>query len=303
MNLGLNDNIINKENPANNSKPRLSQSHPRAFGTDLSKPVSSTPISPQDPQHLDYYKSDILAHLLESESQHIPHDGYLSIHIEINEKMRAILIDWLIDVHFKFKLADETLYLTVNIIDRYLESTSITRNRLQLVGVSAMLIASKYEDIYPPEVQDFVNISDKAFTRDEVVKMERSILKQLKYSVTVPSCFRFLQMFCKICQTSEQHMAFARYFVELALVDYKMIKYSNSIKAAAAVYLMHKFKEIKPEWNSEVSQRSKYKEEDLKACAKDLCHLYQQVNRSNLHAVKNKFSSLSLFQVAITPYI
>ena len=303
MNVGQNDNITNKENPANQSKSCLSQTHPRTFGTDLSRPKISNSGSGLNPQLLDYYKSDILANLLQTESLNIPHDGYLSIHIEINEKMRAILIDWLIDVHFKFKLADETLYLTVNIIDRYLESTSVTRNRLQLVGVSAMLIASKYEDIYPPEVQDFVNISDKAFTRDEVIKMERSILKQLKYSVTVPSCFRFLQMFCKICQTTDQHMAFARYFVELALVDYKMIKYSNSIKAAAAVYLMHKFKEIKPEWNSEVSQRSKYNEEDLKACAKDLCQLYQQVSRSSLQAVKNKFSSLTLFQVAITPYI
>jgi cyclin B len=303
MNIPINDDAINKENQANQLKPRLSQPYPRTFGTDLSKANTVLQISLPDPQLLDYYKSDILTHLLETEHLYVPRAGYMSVHIEINEKMRAILIDWLIDVHYKFKLADETLYLTVNIIDRYLESTPITRNRLQLVGVSAMLIASKYEDIYPPEVQDFVNISDKAFTREDVLKMERSILKQLKYSVTVPSCFRFLQMFCKICETSEQHMAFARYFVELALVDYKMLKYSNSMKAAAALYLMHKFKEIKPEWNGEVSKRSKYKEEDLKTCAKDLCCLFQQASRSNLQAVKNKFSSLSLFQVATTPYI
>lgn len=79
---------------------------------------------------------------------------------DVNEKMRAILIDWLVEVHLKFKLVPETLYLTVNLIDRYLEKVEVMRDKLQLVGVTAMLIASKYEEIYAPEVQDFVYITD-----------------------------------------------------------------------------------------------------------------------------------------------
>lgn len=84
---------------------------------------------------------------------------------DINEKMRAILIDWLIDVHLKFKLVPETLYLTVNLIDRYLSSNAIPRQKLQLVGVAAMLIATKYEEIYPPEVKDFEYVTDRAYNR------------------------------------------------------------------------------------------------------------------------------------------
>ena len=87
----------------------------------------------------------------------------------INEKMRAILIDWLVEVHLKFQLMPETLYLTVNLIDRFLEKETIARNKLQLVGVTAMFIASKYEEIYAPECRDFVYISDKAYTRDEIL--------------------------------------------------------------------------------------------------------------------------------------
>jgi len=71
---------------------------------------------------------------------------------DVNEKMRAILIDWLVEVHLKFKLVPETLYLTVSLIDKYLEKVVVNREKLQLVGVTAMLIASKYEEIYAPEV-------------------------------------------------------------------------------------------------------------------------------------------------------
>jgi hypothetical protein len=88
---------------------------------------------------------------------------------DINEKMRAILVDWLIEVHYKFKLMPETLFLTVNLIDRFLEKIDVVRTKLQLVGVTAMLIACKYEEIYAPEVRDFVYITDKAYTREEIL--------------------------------------------------------------------------------------------------------------------------------------
>lgn len=90
---------------------------------------------------------------------------YMQRQEDINEKMRAILIDWIIEVHLKFKLLPETLFLTVNLIDRYLEQVQIRRTNLQLVGVTAMLIATKYEEIYGPVVDDFVYITDNAYTK------------------------------------------------------------------------------------------------------------------------------------------
>ena len=87
-----------------------------------------------------------------SDAQGLKHasPSYMSKQTDINAKMRAILIDWLVEVHLKFKLMPETLYLTINLIDRYLEKETIMRNKLQLVGVTAMFIASKYEEIYAP---------------------------------------------------------------------------------------------------------------------------------------------------------
>jgi G2/mitotic-specific cyclin-B, other len=86
------------------------------------------------------------------ELKYIVRPSFMDSQQDVNEKMRAILIDWLVEVHLKFKLVPETLYLTVNLIDRYLERVEVMRDKLQLVGVTAMLIASKYEEIYAPEV-------------------------------------------------------------------------------------------------------------------------------------------------------
>ena len=75
------------------------------------------------------------------EELHLPTYGYMKNQPDVNEKMRAILIDWLIEVHFKFNLLPETLFITVNLIDRYLEIKGIKRQRLQLLGVTAMWVA------------------------------------------------------------------------------------------------------------------------------------------------------------------
>ena len=106
---------------------------------------------------------------------------YMNFLTDINEKMRCILLDWLIEVHLKFKLRPETLFLTVNIIDRCLALSAlarfaITKHTLQLLGVTALMIASKFEEIYPPVTNDYVYITDKAYTKEQVLRMEGSIL-------------------------------------------------------------------------------------------------------------------------------
>jgi hypothetical protein len=114
------------------------------------------------------YVEDMYATFREKEEETSVRPIYMETQPHINERMRAILIDWLIEVHLKFKLVPETLYLTVNLIDRYLERSEVSRPKLQLVGVTCLLIASKYEEIYPPELRDLVYICDRAYTRQDV---------------------------------------------------------------------------------------------------------------------------------------
>merc|ERR1711968_84993 len=112
--------------------------------------------------------------------------------------MRGILIDWLVEVHLKVKMNPETLYLTVSIIDRFLEKKSLARNKLQLLGVTALFLAAKYEEIFSPETRDMVFITDSAYTRDEILRMESTILQVLDFQLTVPTPYVFLNRFLKV---------------------------------------------------------------------------------------------------------
>lgn len=154
--------------------------------------------------------------------------------------MRAILIDWLVDVHVKFKLKDETLYLTVSLIDRYLSKAGVTRMRLQLVGVAALFIACKYEEIYPPQLKDFVYITDNAYVKLDVLEMEGLILKELNFNITNPSSYDFLQNLGMSMDVKNRLLA--QYIIELALVEYKFVHYKPSHLAASAVYLVNKIR-------------------------------------------------------------
>ena len=148
---------------------------------------------------------------------------------DITESMRAILVDWLIDVHLKFKLLNETLFLTVNILDRYLSvATNLARSKLQLVGVASMLISTKYEEIYPPTVKDYVYITDNAYSKDEILRTESHILSVLDFNIQQTSQYRFLERYAKITRSDQIHVHLAHYFLELGLLDSKMAKFGMS---------------------------------------------------------------------------
>lgn len=124
-----------------------------------------------DPLCATDYVQDMYQHFRGKEGLTSVRPLYMENQPHINERMRSILVDWLVEVHLKFKLVPETLYLTTNLIDRYLQRQEVSRPKLQLVGVTSLLIASKYEEIYPPELRDLVYICDRAYTRSEVSEL------------------------------------------------------------------------------------------------------------------------------------
>lgn len=219
--------------------------------------------------------------------------SYMSRQQDINEKMRSILVDWLVDVHLKFKLVPETLYLTVNLIDRFLMVKSVSRKHLQLVGVTAMLVASKYEEIWAPEVRDFVYISDRAYNRDQILNMEKIMLNSLKFNLTVPTHHHFLHRFLKVAGLADNANAvnYASYLVELSLPDYSMLRFKYSQIAAAAVYAtVEKFGHATFTTNDDLLQHSTYSREDVSECIEMLGGLYMSAPEGSLTAVYKKFS-------------
>lgn len=124
------------------------------------------------------YVKDIYVYLQELEKKFAIPQNYLVRQKEVTAKMRTVLIDWLNEVHLQFHLFTETYYLTVGIIDRYLRDyTKTSRKNLQLVGVAAMFLACKYEEMYPPMLKDFVFITDDTYTSTQITHMEQQILK------------------------------------------------------------------------------------------------------------------------------
>lgn len=141
------------------------------------------------------YRSDILDYLREAELRNRPKPLYMRKQPDISHSMRTILVDWLVEVGEEYNLQNETLHLAISYIDRFLSIMSVVRAKLQLVGTAAMFIAAKYEEIYPPEVNEFVYITDNTYTRKQVLRMEQLILKVLTFDLCVPTTTVFLNGF------------------------------------------------------------------------------------------------------------
>jgi len=237
------------------------------------------------------YVEDIYKFYRKIENMSCVPPDYMTEQIEINEKMRAILIDWLIEVHLKFDLMPETLYLTVNIIDRYLSVQTVTKGKLQLVGITAMLIACKYEEIWPPQVNDFVGILPQEYTSEQMVAVEHTILNRLKFNLTVPTPYVFLVRFLKAAGPPDKAMENLAFFlVELCLLHYTMIKYSPSMLAAAAVYTAQCTLRKDTCWSKTLALHTGYSEEDLKECAHFMVNFHMNAGRNKLRVVHRKYS-------------
>ncbi|KAL4284622.1 hypothetical protein GQ457_16G007200 [Hibiscus cannabinus] len=226
---------------------------------------------------------------------------YMDLQPDINAKMRSILVDWLIEVHRKFELMPETLYLTMNIVDRFLSLKVVQRKELQLVGISAMLIACKYEEIWAPEVHDFVFISDNAYAREHVLVMEKTILDKLEWYLTVPTQYVFLVRFIKASSPSDdktENLAF--YLAELGLMQYPTaVMYRPSMLAAAAVYAARCTLGESSLWSETLKHHTGYSENQLMNCAKLLVKFHSTAAESKLKALYRKFSSPDRNAVAL----
>ncbi|CAJ1916091.1 unnamed protein product [Sphenostylis stenocarpa] len=236
--------------------------------------------------------------LVEHESR--PH-YYIDSQPEINEKMRAILVDWLIDVHSKFELSLETLYLTINIIDRFLSVKTVPRRELQLVGISAMLMASKYEEIWPPEVDDFVRLSDRAYTHEQILVMEKIILGKLEWTLTVPTPYVFLVRFIKASVPDQELEIMTHFLSELGLMHYDTLMYSPSMVAASAVFAARCTLNKTPLWNETLKLHTGYSQEQLMDCARLLVSFHSTVGNGKLKVVFKKYSDPQKGAVAALP--
>eukprot|EP00930_Biecheleria_cincta_P071932 TRINITY_DN59383_c0_g1_i1.p1 TRINITY_DN59383_c0_g1~~TRINITY_DN59383_c0_g1_i1.p1 ORF type:complete len:488 (+),score=92.17 TRINITY_DN59383_c0_g1_i1:82-1464(+) len=252
----------------------------------------------EDPRYVAEYAKDIFVHLSDSESSFQPRPGFLDAQTDINSKMRAILVDWLVEVHMKYKLKPETLFMAVNLVDRFLEQRLVLRKRLQLVGVTAMFIAAKFEEIYPPEIKDFVYITDNAYTKGEIQEMEVGMLAALNFELCCPTVAHYLDNYQSLTKCKEEQFHLMQYVAELCLPEVKMLRYLPSHLVAAAALLSNKILKHRPAWPECMSHIPADSQTVVKACARDMCGLLEGAERNQLQAVRRKYSQAKFSSVA-----
>ncbi|XP_017294052.1 G2/mitotic-specific cyclin-B1 [Kryptolebias marmoratus] len=249
------------------------------------------------------YVKDIYKYLRQLEVEQNVRPNYLQGQ-EVTGNMRAILIDWLVQVSLKFRLLQETMYMTVGMIDRFLQDHPVPKKQLQLVGVSAMFLASKYEEMYPPEIADFAYVTDRAYTTAQIRDMEMTILRVLKFQLGRPLPLQFLRRASKIYEvTAEQH-TLAKYLLELTMVDYEMVHFPPSIVASAALALTLKILDV-GEWDVTLQHYMDYTAESLIPVMAHIAKNAIKVNDglTKHMAVKGKYSTSKQMRIATIPQL
>ncbi|XP_069561934.1 G2/mitotic-specific cyclin-B1 [Brachyistius frenatus] len=244
------------------------------------------------------YVKDIYKYLRQLEVEQNVRPSYLQGQ-EVTGNMRAILIDWLVQVNLKFRLLQETMYMTVGIIDRFLQDHPVPKKQLQLVGVTAMFLASKYEEMYPPEISDFAYVTDKAYTTAQIRDMEMTILRALKFKLGRPLPLQFLRRASKIYEvTAEQH-TLAKYLLELTMVDYEMVHFPPSMVASAALALALKALDA-GEWDVTLQHYMDYAAESLSPVMAHIAKNVVKVNdgQTKHMAIKGKYSTSKQMRIA-----
>ena len=225
---------------------------------------------------------------------------YMKNQNEINEKMREILVDWIIEIHFQLHLKRKTLFQTIFIIDLYFSNKIVHLVQLQLLGVVALLISFKENEIFCPNMNQFVGLANGFYSKKEILKMEILVLQTLNFDIFTPTADEFYNILSKAFNFNKIQHYFGEYFLDSSLIDYKMIKYKPSTIAVACAYIVMKFFGLngyKYLYSSKIISGNST-ENTIKECARDLCFLVKYLSNSSLRATKLKYSSQELGNVA-----
>ena len=293
--------LISHDEPEHKKEDENGEKEEKVIYFDISN-INNVQI-PKDYLNIIYYN------LLQEESIELdpkPTHTYMRNQKEINDQMRSILVDWIIDVHHKFGFTDETLFMTILIIDRYCSIEQVTRIKYQCLGITALMIACKHEEINVPKVEDFIYITDNAYTKEEVFKMENDVLSKLNFSLLYPSPIKFYEYLSLHFNFSKKYHMLGKYLMESFLLDLKYIKYKPSIISCACTYIVMKFFKMS---NYRQSYDKKFYLVDenvntigngfgVKDCAQDICVFVDNINNTNLLSCQKKYTKAEFESVS-----
>ena len=209
-----------------------------------------------------------------------------------NEKNRSIIYHWLVKNNHKWKLKDDTIYMAMNIMDRYITQYKSKNLEFQLIAISSYLIASKYEDIYPPYIDELSQICNYIYSNDDIIKKEYEILSGLNFDILYNSSYKFLTFLHSVVDNQNMKLLYlAQFILEISLDNLDILEYSQSERALAALLVSKKILGIKITWNN-LRMYYDYDENKIKTVQKKMIPLLNKVMKSkNKNAIFEKFES------------
>ncbi|XP_060125072.1 G2/mitotic-specific cyclin-B3-like [Zootoca vivipara] len=242
------------------------------------------------------YAMDIFIYMREREKRFLLRD-YMNYQPDITKKMWAILVDWMVEVQANFELLHETLYLAVKLLDHFLAKITPRRNKLQLIGSTAIFIASKFEDRDPPRVDEILYICDYAYSEKRFLSAEKRMLKVLKYDINIPIANSFLRQYAKYTHVDMETLTLARFICELTLQDYDFAQDIPSQLASVCLLLAFKMKKLGG-WDPILEHCSGYKAQELYPLVKKLNFMLTYRHDEKLKSVRSKYYHRVFFEVA-----
>ncbi|RUS71536.1 hypothetical protein EGW08_020706 [Elysia chlorotica] len=215
----------------------------------------------------------------------------------ITPAMRAILVDWLVEIQENFELNHETLYLAVKLTDLYLSRVEVDKEMLQLLGSAAVFIASKFDERFPPLIEDFTYICDNVFDKNQFIEMEMEVLKRVDFDLGIPISYRFLRRYAKVARSTMETLTLARYILELSLMEYSLVSELDSMIAAAALYIAMRMRS-EGAWEGDVIKASGYELEQIKPLVPKLNALLHSQPDARLKTIFCKYSHIVFHEVA-----
>ncbi|XP_004646348.1 G2/mitotic-specific cyclin-B3 [Octodon degus] len=245
------------------------------------------------------YAKDVFSYLKDREEKFIL-QKYMERQTEITSDMRAILVDWMVEVQMSFSMSHETLYLAVKLVDHYLMKALCKKDKLQLLGSTAYLIAAKFEEIIPPGVNEFLYICEDMYQRQEMLGMEINILKTLNFDINIPIAYHFLRRYALCLSVSMKTLTLSRFICEMTLQKYDYVHVRASKLAAASFLLALYMKKLKNHAPL-LEYCSGYTTFELHPLVRQLSILLTFHQYDKLKTVYNKYSQETFFEVAKIP--
>ncbi|EKM58202.1 uncharacterized protein PHACADRAFT_252339 [Phanerochaete carnosa HHB-10118-sp] len=282
--------------------PELGTTRRQRYQTEIEK-IRETfvdEVDPEDTTMVSEYADEIFEYMQELEEDCMPNPDYMDGQSEISWSMRQTLVDWLLQVHLRYHMLPETLWIAVNIVDRFLTKRVVSLLKLQLVGVTAMFVAAKYEEIMAPSVDEFVYMTEKGYTKEEILKGERIVLQTLEFKISqYCSPYSWMRKISKADDYDLQTRTLSKFLTEVTLLDHRFLRVKPSMVAAIGMYTARKM--LNGDWNEKFVYYSGFTEEHLRPGHAMLIQKLAELDFNKMYVCKKyanrKFLKASIYAI------